>query len=217
MLCPLVFVGTINDEDCDLQGPSSVAGSLAGWPPFRAALRPRSNRTQRDYVLVACALHCGNMEQISASSVRVGARTHIELTWPNGPMAAVGHVHHNNKSVHCLNHSGGDNHPKRAARCGSHASLNERHLCWHSDPSLDRERHKGARCHSHLRPHGEAEKTVGSQAVMCRHFCLGLQLKWSKIVTDMSTSYVSSRPKEGVKESPRPIDGLSIGLSIGDR
>ena len=48
------------------------------------------------------------------------------------------------------------------------------------------------------------QKTVGSQAVTCRHFCLGL--KWSKIVTDMSTSYVSSRPKEGVKESPRPID-----------
>ena len=72
-------------------------------------------------------------------------------------MVAVGHVHHNNKSIHCLNHSGGDNHPERAARCGSHASLIERHLCWHSDPSLDRERHKGARCHSHLRPHGEAE------------------------------------------------------------
>ena len=48
------------------------------------------------------------------------------------------------------------------------------------------------------------QKTVGSQAVTCRHFCLGL--KWSKIVTDMSTSYVSSRPKEGVKESPRPVD-----------
>ena len=26
---PLVFVGTINDDDCDLQGPSSVAGWLA--------------------------------------------------------------------------------------------------------------------------------------------------------------------------------------------
>ena len=72
-------------------------------------------------------------------------------------MVAVGHVHHNNKSIHCLNHSGGDNHPEGAARCGSHAFLNERHLCWHSDPPLDRERHKGARCHSHLRPHGEAE------------------------------------------------------------
>ena len=47
----------------------------------------------------------------------------------------------------------------------------------------------------------------------CRHFCLGL--KWSKIVTDMSTAYVSSRPKEGAKESPRPIDDLAIGLSIG--
>ena len=68
------------------------------------------------------------MEQISASSVLVGARTHIELTCPNGPMVAVGHVHHNTKSIHCLNHSGGDNHPERAARCGSHASLTERHL-----------------------------------------------------------------------------------------
>ena len=121
-------------------------------------------------------------------------------------MVAVGHVHYNynNKSIHCLNHSGGDNHPESAARCGSHASLNERHLCWHSDPPLDRERNKGARCHSHLRPHGEAEKTVGSQAVACRNFCLGLE--WSKIVTDMSTSYVSSRPTEGAKESPRPIE-----------
>ena len=105
---------------------------LAGWPPFRAALRPRSKRTQRVHVLVACALHCGKcgyMEQISASSVLVGARTHIELTWPNGPMVAVGHVHHNNKSIHCLNHCGGDSHPEGAARFGSHAFLNERHLC----------------------------------------------------------------------------------------
>ena len=30
MFCPPVFIGTINDEDCDLQGPSSVAGWLAG-------------------------------------------------------------------------------------------------------------------------------------------------------------------------------------------
>ena len=109
----------------------------------------------------ACRWHvhstADTWNKISASSVLVGARTHIELTWPNGPMVAVGHVHHNNKSIHRLNHSGGDNHPERAARCGSHASLIERHLCWHSDPSLDRERHKGARCHSHLRPHGEAE------------------------------------------------------------
>ena len=59
--------------------------------------------------------------------------------------------------MHCLNHSGGDNHRERAARCGNHASLNERHLCWYSDPPLDRERNNGARCHDHfrLRPHGE--------------------------------------------------------------
>ena len=55
------------------------------------------------------------MNKISASSVLVGARTHIELTWPNGPMVAVGHARHNNKSIHCLNHSGGDNHRERAA------------------------------------------------------------------------------------------------------
>ena len=42
VVCPLVFLGTINDEDCDLQGPSSVADWLAGWPPFWAALQPRS-------------------------------------------------------------------------------------------------------------------------------------------------------------------------------
>ena len=132
MLCPLVFFGTINDEDCDLQGPSSVAGWLAGWPPFQAVLRPRSKWTQRVCVSLACALHCGYIctwNTKSASSVLVGARTHIELTWPNGPPVAVGHVHHNNKSIRCLNHPGGDNRPKRAARCGSQASLTERHLC----------------------------------------------------------------------------------------
>ena len=62
------------------------------------------------------------------------------------------------------------------------------------------------------------EKTVGSQAVTCRHFCL----KWSKIVTGMSTSYVShdvsSRPKEGAKEILRPCDRpIDIGLAIGYR
>ena len=67
----------------------------------------------------------------------------------------VGHVHHNNKPIHCLNHSGGDNSPEGAARCASHAFLNERHLCCHSDPSLDRERHNGLCCHFHIRPHGE--------------------------------------------------------------
>ena len=164
-ICPLAFVGTIDDEDCDLQGPSSnsVAVWLTGWPPFRAALCGLVASGHSEF---SCRWHVHSTtdtwNKISASSqcgVLVGARTHIELTWPNGPTVApaVGHVHHNNKSVHCLNHSGGDNRPGRAARCGSQASLNERHLCWHSDPSLDRERHKGARCHSHLRPHGEAE------------------------------------------------------------
>ena len=63
----------------------------------------------------------------STSSVLVGVRTHIKLTWPNGPMVAVGHVRHNNKSNHCLNHSGGDNHRERAARCGDlNSSLDPR-------------------------------------------------------------------------------------------
>ena len=128
MLCPLVFVGTINDEDCDLQGPSSVAGWLAGH-----RFRPLCGLVASGHSEFACRWHvhstADTWNKISASSVLVGARTHIELTWPNGPMVAVGHVHHNNKSIHCLNHSGGDNHPERAARCGSHASLTERHLC----------------------------------------------------------------------------------------
>ena len=50
-----------------------------------------------------------NFSELSASSVLVGARTHIELTWPNGPMVDVGRVHHNHESIYCLNHSGGDN------------------------------------------------------------------------------------------------------------
>ena len=81
----------------------------------------------------ACRWHvhstADTWNKISASSVLVGARTHIELTWPNGPMVAVGHARLNNKSIHCLNHAGGDNHREKAARCGNHASLNERHLC----------------------------------------------------------------------------------------
>ena len=66
-----------------------------------------------------------------------------------------------------------------------------------------------------LRKTWRGRKTVGLQAVMCRRFCLGL--KWSKIVTNMSTSYVSSALKKGPKKVPdlsipinRPIDRLSI-------
>jgi hypothetical protein len=74
-------------------------------------------------------------------------------------MVAVGHVRHNDKSIHCLNHSGGDNHRERAARCGDLKSSLERHLCWHSDPSLDGERHNDDRCRFHLRPHGERDSS----------------------------------------------------------
>ena len=87
MLCPLVSFGAINDDDCDLQGPSSVAGWLAAWPPFQAALRPRSKRTQRVCVSLACALHCGYMEQ-NFSEQRACRRevTHrVDVSeWPNG-------------------------------------------------------------------------------------------------------------------------------------
>ena len=124
MIFPLVFVGTISDEDFNLQGASSVAGHRFGPICGLAASR---------HITFACRWHVHSTvdtwNKISASSVLAGAKTHIELTWPNGPMVAVGHVRHNNKSIHCLNHSGGDNHRERAARCGNHASLNERHLC----------------------------------------------------------------------------------------
>ena len=64
-----------------------LAGWLAGWPPFRAALRPRSKRTQRVCVSVACALHCGYMEH-NFSEQRACRRenTHrVDVTeWPNG-------------------------------------------------------------------------------------------------------------------------------------
>ena len=57
----------------------------------------------------ACRWHvhstADTWNKISASSALklklVGARTHIELAWPNGPMVAVGHVHRNNKPIHC--------------------------------------------------------------------------------------------------------------------
>ena len=134
--------------------------------------------------------------------------------WPNG-----GHGPHVSQSqVDSLsNHSGGDDHHERAVRmtlcCGDlTSSLSLKcHFCWHCDLSLDGESHKCAHCHFHLHSHGKGEKMVSSQAVACQHFCL----KWSKIVTSMSASYVSSCPKEGVKESPRPINGLLIGIPVG--
>ena len=136
--------------------------------------------------------------------------TVIELMWPNGPMLAMSHMDHNHKSIKCLNHSDGDNHHERAVCCGDLTSSLKHHFCWHSDPSLDGESHKGAHCHLHICPHGEGEKMVSSQAVTCQHF----GLKWSKLITGMSASYVLSCPKEGVKESPRPIDDILIGLLI---
>ena len=60
---------------------------LAGWPPFQAALRPRSKRTNRVCVSLACALHCGYMEQ-NFSEQRACRRenTHrVDVAeWPNG-------------------------------------------------------------------------------------------------------------------------------------
>ena len=81
---------------------------LAGWPPFRAVLRVHSKRTQ------LARLHVSGMctplrIHGTACSVLVSAKTHIELTWPNGPMVAVSHARHNNRPIHCLNYSGGDN------------------------------------------------------------------------------------------------------------
>ena len=111
----------------------------------------------------ACQWHstADTWNKISASSVLAGSRTHIESAWPDGPMVAVGHVRHNHKSIHCLNHSGGDNHRERTVRCGDLTSSLERPFCWHSDLSLDGESLEGARCRFHLRPNGEGEKTVG--------------------------------------------------------
>ena len=63
---------------------------------------------------------------ITASSVLAGARTYTELTWPNGPMVAVGHMRHNQKPNQCPNHSGGDNHREKAVRCGDLTSSLER-------------------------------------------------------------------------------------------
>ena len=64
---------------------------LAGWPPFRADLRPRSKLAQRVCVPVACALHCGyNVMGQNFSEQRVCWRentcTHRVgvAEWPNG-------------------------------------------------------------------------------------------------------------------------------------
>jgi hypothetical protein len=79
MLCPLVFLGTINDEDWDLQGPSSVAGWLAGH-----RFGPLCSLVASRHSVFACRWHgystADAWNKISASSVLVSARTHIELT-----------------------------------------------------------------------------------------------------------------------------------------
>ena len=137
---------------------------LAGWLAGHC-FGPLCGLAASQHSALACRWHVHSTvdtrNKISASSVRMllGARTHIELTWPNGPMVAVGHVRHNHKSIHCLNHSGGDNHRERAARCVDLTSSLERHLCWNSDPPLDGEIHKCARCRVHLRPHGKGENS----------------------------------------------------------
>ena len=97
-----VLVGTINDEDCDLQGPSSVAGWLAGH-----RFGPLCGLVASGHSEFACRWHvhstADTWNNISASSVLVaiGARTQIEWTWPNGPMVDVGHVTANSR-VHRL-------------------------------------------------------------------------------------------------------------------
>ena len=107
-------------------------------------------------------------KNLACSALKLaGARTHIELTWPNGPMVAVGQVRHirmyNHKPVRRPNHPGGDNHREKSLRCGNLTSSLERHLCWHSDPPLDGESHKGARDRCRLsfrlriRPHGRRQ------------------------------------------------------------
>ena len=81
MLCPLVFVGTINcnDEDCDLQGPSSVAGWLAGH-----RFGPLCSLVASRHSVFACWWHVHSTtdtwNKCLTGSVLVGARTHIELT-----------------------------------------------------------------------------------------------------------------------------------------
>ena len=94
---------------------------MAGWLRGHR-FRPLFGLAASRHSAFACRWHmhstADTWNKNSASSVLAGARTHNELTWPNGPMVAVGHVRHNHKSVHCLNHSGGDNHRERAVRCG---------------------------------------------------------------------------------------------------
>ena len=92
-----VFVGTINNEfeDCDLRGPSSVASWMAG---HRSG--PLCGLVASRHSALACRWHvhstADTWSNISASSVLVGSRTHIELAWPNaGPMVAVGHMTRN--------------------------------------------------------------------------------------------------------------------------
>ena len=144
--------------------------------------------------------------KVSASNVLVVARTHIKLAWPNGAMVAVGRarVQHNNKSIHCLHHSGGDNHLERAACCGDLTSLLERYLCWHSDPPLNGERRKESRCCFHL-PWMARERRRSCQLVNCD--VSTLLPKRSNIPTGMSKCPI-------VGSLSNSIDDLSICLSI---
>ena len=128
------YLSVPSGEDCELQGPSSVADWLAGH-----CFGPRCGLAASRHSAFACRWHAivhataDTWNKISASSVLLGARTLTELMGPNGPMVAVGHVRHNHKSIQCLNYSGGasDNHRyrEREARCRDLTSLNEHHLC----------------------------------------------------------------------------------------
>ena len=144
-------------------------GLLQWLAGHRTRFGPLCGLVASGHIAFACRWHVHSTahtwNKTSASSVLVGARTHIELTWPNGVvhMVAVGHhVRHNNKPVHGLNCSGGDDHLERAACFGDLTFSLERYLrlCWHSDPSLDGERRKGARCRFHLHPHGGGENAA---------------------------------------------------------
>ena len=124
-------LSTINDEGCDLQGPSLVDGS--GWLAGHR-FGPLCGLVASGHIEFACRWHVHStagtivIEQTfseqRACRRKNTHRVQVDVAeWPSGgrgPCASQQQV----ALIHCLNHSGGDNHPG-----GNHASLNERHLC----------------------------------------------------------------------------------------